>query len=164
MNTRAIIIILALSAPVATLLFMTNQAEVLPKPRENPQDNAAKAKMSHDPQNQPQAANSGPRRVRPPATLDEAKDRLRRKLADLEKMTAEEWEEEQRCKMDNAMHINRQQPTASRRPWDSMTPEQKIDLMAKHQKELDAGKAKERAPEIVREEAKPQSNFPAPAK
>ncbi len=158
MNIRTAAIILALFAPVAALSVLAEQASNQPdeKPveaKKQADDKPVSSQMS-TPSPAPAAKNAGP--WKPPANVVEARERAKRRLAQLEKMTDEEWQAEQR---------NRRlpppppaKPKKKQSKWDSFTPEQKINALVRRQEKLDGG----RAPEIQREPAKPVSDL-APA-
>ncbi|MFO0389390.1 MAG: hypothetical protein ACK502_06695 [Alphaproteobacteria bacterium] len=142
MNLRAVLIIFALLTPVLALSTIAQQADTLPPPPAPASKNANSS--------QPNAP-IDPRR--PPATLEEAKERLRRRLADLEKMTEGEWQKEQKRK-----HQELQKKSPNK--WDALTPEQKIDSVINRQKKIDEGRAKD----IPSTPAKPAGELSPPAK
>ncbi len=150
MNIRVALIIIALLAPVAVLSVLAQQAGHEPEAKPPEQVNN---KPPSGPKSTPAQASADADAWKQPANVQEARERARRRLAQLEKMTEEQWQAEQRQKQEAAQkvlqqHQNQKPPAkqAKRGKWDKMTPEQKIDTVLRKQQKIDGGRAAEITP------------------
>jgi hypothetical protein len=90
MDKRTILIVIALVLPLVALLFLSQTGNQPAPPAEKP------GTVTATPNRLPATdgiARNNPRR--PPASLEEARQRVKQRLQDLEKMTPEQWEQEQ---------------------------------------------------------------------
>jgi membrane protein involved in colicin uptake len=88
MNKRTIIIVALLAAPVIGLIVLTKKSE----------DSVKAGSMSTTPVSIP-ATDGTPQPPRPPQTLDEAKQRVKQRMDQLDKMSEADWQAEQQQKL-----------------------------------------------------------------
>jgi hypothetical protein len=125
MDTRTILIIAALAAPLAGLAVLAQNATPTPK------NNTAKTDdLSTSVATPERGKAKAPQKpfANAPQSLDEAKKRLRQRLADLEKMTPEEWEAEQK-EREKALR------KMKRAAWENLNPDQKLKRMGAPKRE-----------------------------
>ncbi len=148
MNIRTIIIAIALLAPVAALAVLAQQADT-PGKAAHGKDNSAKLEnLSTAPAALPPTSGEQQATRARPASLEEAKARLKQRLADLEKMTPEQWEAEQKGK----------QQRPGRRTWDQLTPEEQLKVMERRQEK------NKRLPDVPGKTANPPAELPTATK
>ena len=118
MDKRTLLIIIALLLPLVALAFLSQNGGDRPRP---PSTQAAADKPGGMTP-APSAVDAPQPPKRPPANLEEAKARLRQRLADLEKMNEAEWQADRAAKRQRGRTLPPLEPRMPEKQGDPASP------------------------------------------
>lgn len=132
---RSLFIAAALLLPIVVIALLSDKIKPAPAMYHH---NESAAEITSKVRPAPRANNTLPERV-PPGSLAEERQRLQKRLLELDKMTEPQWQEERKARQDFG------------RKWNGLSDEQKLKAMEKMREKKETG----RVPEIEGTPASP---------